>query len=126
MIQLLISAATAFAFTIFVTPIGIRVLRAHSIGQFIQEDETIFVTGSGFYQIDSGQHRLTLDLLVGAEPVRQFDSGLVPLQSEIPGISIAVALNGFYCYDNVFDITARPAPVELTSSTWGSLKSNFR
>jgi hypothetical protein len=94
--------------------------------QFIQEDETILVTGSGLYQIDSGQHRLTLDLLVGAQPVRQFDSGLVPLQSEFPGISIAVALNGFYCYDNVFDITAVPAPVDLTSSSWGSLKSNFR
>ncbi|MCJ7781003.1 MAG: phospho-N-acetylmuramoyl-pentapeptide-transferase, partial [Acidimicrobiia bacterium] len=38
MIQLLISAAIAFAFTIFVTPIAIRVLRARSIGQFIQED----------------------------------------------------------------------------------------
>ncbi|MEA3503126.1 MAG: phospho-N-acetylmuramoyl-pentapeptide-transferase [Actinomycetota bacterium] len=38
MIQLLISAATAFAFTIFVTPVSIRILRQRSIGQFIQED----------------------------------------------------------------------------------------
>jgi hypothetical protein len=94
--------------------------------QFIQEDETILVTGSGLYQIDSGQHRLTLDLLVGNAPVRQFDSGLVPLQSEFPGISIAIALNSFYCYDNVFDISALPAPVELSNSSWGSLKSIFR
>jgi hypothetical protein len=94
--------------------------------QFIQGDEIVFVTGSGLYQIESGQHRLTLDLLVGNAPLRRFDSGLVPLQSDFPGISITVALNGFYCYDNVFDITALPSPVELSSSTWGSLKSIFR
>ena len=94
--------------------------------QFIQGDETIFVTGSGLYQMDSGQHRLVLNLLVGNAPVQQFDSGLVPLQSEFPGIFIAVALNGFYCYDYVFDITALPAPVDLSSSSWGSLKSFFR
>jgi hypothetical protein len=94
--------------------------------QFIQGDETILVTGSGLYQIDSEQHRLTLDLMVGDSPVQQFDSGLVLLQSEFPGIFIAVALNGFYCYDYVFDITALPAPVEVWSSSWGSLKSIFR
>lgn len=94
--------------------------------EFTQGDETIFVTGSGLYQIDSEQHRMTLDLLVGDTPVRRFDSGLVPLQSEFPGIFIAVAVNGFYCYDYVFDISALPAPVELSSSTWGSLKSIFR
>ena len=38
MIQLLIAATISFAFTIFVTPIAIRVFRARSIGQFIQED----------------------------------------------------------------------------------------
>ena len=94
--------------------------------QFNQGKETIFVTGSGLYQIDSGHHRMTLNLLVGDAPVQQFDSGLVPLQSEFPVISIAVALNGFFCYDYVFDITASPAPVEQSSSSWGSLKSIFR
>ncbi len=38
MIQLLFAATIAFAFTILVTPIAIRVLRNHNIGQFIQED----------------------------------------------------------------------------------------
>jgi len=38
MIQLLIAASIALAFTIFVTPVAIRVLRKRSIGQFIQED----------------------------------------------------------------------------------------
>jgi len=94
--------------------------------QFTEGDETILVTGSGLYQVDSEQHRLTLDLLVGVSPVQRFDSGLVPLQGDFPGISIAVALNGFYCYDYVFDVTALPAPVGLSRSTWGSLKSVFR
>lgn len=94
--------------------------------QYLLEDETIFVTGSGFYQIEAGQHRLVLDLLVDGYPVRQFDSGLIPLQSEFPGISIAVAMNGFFCYDNVFDITALPALVERSRSSWGGLKSLFR
>ena len=38
MIQLLIAATISFAFTIFVTPVAIRVFRAKNIGQFIQED----------------------------------------------------------------------------------------
>jgi len=38
MISLLFAAATAFVLTIFVTPVAIKVLRALSIGQFIQEE----------------------------------------------------------------------------------------
>ncbi|HZJ48815.1 MAG TPA: phospho-N-acetylmuramoyl-pentapeptide-transferase [Acidimicrobiia bacterium] len=38
MTQILVAAMSAFAFTILVTPVAIRVLRSHSIGQFIQED----------------------------------------------------------------------------------------
>jgi phospho-N-acetylmuramoyl-pentapeptide-transferase len=38
MIQLLIAASVSFAFTILMTPVAIRVFRARSIGQFIQED----------------------------------------------------------------------------------------
>lgn len=38
MSQLLVAASIAFLFTIFVTPLAIRYLRARSIGQFIQED----------------------------------------------------------------------------------------
>lgn len=38
MIQVLIASTVSFAFTILVTPIAMRVLRARSIGQFIQED----------------------------------------------------------------------------------------
>jgi hypothetical protein len=94
--------------------------------QFIMGEEIITVTGSGHYQIESDQHRMILDLLVGDGPAQQFDSGLVPLESEVPGIFIAVALNGFYCYDYVFDIAAVPAPVEDAASSWGSLKSTYR
>jgi hypothetical protein len=94
--------------------------------QFTMGEEIITVTGSGHYQIDSDQHRMILDLIVGDGPAQQFDSGLVPLESEVPGIFIAVALNGFYCYDYVFDIAAVPAPVEESTSSWGSLKSTYR
>lgn len=93
---------------------------------FIQEGEIVPVSGSGLYQVEAEQHRLTLDLKVGDDPVQHFDSGLVPLQSELPGISISVALNDFFCYDYVFGIIAIPAPVEQARSSWGNLKSIYR
>jgi phospho-N-acetylmuramoyl-pentapeptide-transferase len=37
-IQVLLASSISFAFTILITPLAIRVLREHSIGQFIQED----------------------------------------------------------------------------------------
>ena len=94
--------------------------------QFIRAEETISVIGSGQYTIDADQHQLVLDLQVGDAPAQQFDSGLVPLEGDFDGISIAVALNGFYCYDYVFALTAVPAPVEETASSWGSLKAIYR
>lgn len=94
--------------------------------QFIQGDQTVGVTGSGLYRVGPQQHRLILDLVVAGAPVQQFDSGLVPVAGGFPGISIQVALNGFFCYDYVYSIAAQPAAVELTKSTWGSLKTNYR
>jgi hypothetical protein len=93
---------------------------------FIMDEEVVSVTGSGYYWLESESHQLTLDLLVGDAPSQQFDSGLVPLLGEFPGIIIAVAENGFYCYDHVFDIKALPEPVGLSISSWGSLKSIYR
>ena len=94
--------------------------------QYIRGEETIPVIGSGQYTIDGDQHQLILELQVGGEPAQQFDSGLVPLEGDVEGLSIAVALNGFYCYDYVFVVEAVPAPVEETMSSWGSLKSIYR
>lgn len=93
---------------------------------FVREDETIAVTGSGYYWIDGDQHQLVLDLLVGDAAVDIYDSGLVARVSEFPGIIIAVAENGFFCYDHVFDLKAVPEPVGLSVSSWGSLKSIYR
>ena len=94
--------------------------------QFDMGEETTLVTGSGFYLFDGDQHQMVLDLQMNDGPVQQFDSSLIPVPSETPGIFIAVALNGFYCYDHVFDIDAIPAAVVESTSTWGSLKSIFR
>ena len=94
--------------------------------QYRQDDESIPVTGSGIYRVAADQQRLTLDLVVGDSPEQQFDSGWVPRQATAPELSVAVALNGFYCYDFVFDVTARPSPVPVLPMTWGGLKGVYR
>jgi len=45
---------------------------------------------------------------------------------EFPEISIAAAVNGFFCYDHVFFIAAMPASVNVEHDTWGCLKSTYR
>lgn len=94
--------------------------------QFIRDGETVPVTGSGLYRIEAGLQRMTLDLQIGADELRHFDSGLVPLAAEFPEIVIAVAVNGFYCFDYAFFIEAVPAPVSQECTTWGHLKSMYR
>lgn len=94
--------------------------------QFLRGEETVSVTGAGIYRIESDHHQLTLDLLVGGSDLQHFDSGLVPWQSELPGIDIAVAVNGFYCFDHVFQLRALPEPVGMSNSSWGNLKAIYR
>lgn len=94
--------------------------------QFRQGDEIKLVSGSGSYEIDSGQQRMRLDLVVSGYPERRFDSGWVPLLNDLPRISVAVAVNNFFCYDYVFTINAVPRPVATSESTWGSLKAVYR
>ncbi len=73
------------------------------------------VVGGGVYRIGSPdvitllQHRLELDLRVDDEEAQHFDSGWVPIE-EFAGIHIAVAMNGFYCWDRVFNISATVVP----------------
>jgi len=93
---------------------------------FLQGEETVSVTGSGIYRIESEHHQLNLDLQVGGSALQHFDSGVVPWPSEFPGIDIAVAQNGFYCYDHVFQLKAFPEPVEQSIFSWGYLKSLYR
>jgi hypothetical protein len=69
------------------------------------------VTGTGTLRISQPpepMQRLEMDLAVGDEAPVHFDSGLVPVQAEFPVLNIAVAENGFYCYDSVFTIHAAP------------------
>lgn len=94
--------------------------------EFRQDSESIPVTGAGIYLVASGQQRLTLDLEVGEFAERQFDSGWVPLLKDKPDITVAVAVNDFFCYDYVFAINALPCPVATSSSSWGSLKAVYR
>jgi hypothetical protein len=94
--------------------------------RFEMGPDTLFVTGAGSYVLEAGQQRMVLDLRIGDGPVQTFDSGLVPVQAEFPDIAVAVAVNGFFCYDYVFDILAKPAPVTLHVSSWGELKALYR
>lgn len=56
-------------------------------------------------------HQMELELHIDGGPLTHFDSGLVDGGGEFPTIDIALAMNGFYCYDIVLDILARPCPV---------------
>lgn len=69
------------------------------------------VTGKGHYSI-GGEfalvHQLRVDLVVGEDPLRSFDSGLVPGGSDFPGgLEITISRNKMECLDTVFDLVAR-------------------
>ena len=53
-------------------------------------------------------HQMELDLSIDGGPLTPFDSGMVNGGNEFPAINIALAKNGFYCYDIVLDIASRP------------------
>jgi len=93
---------------------------------FRQGDATVHVTGSGTYRIDGALQRLELDLVVGNEVERHFDSGWVAWAVTFPEIDVAVAVNGFYCYDFAFDVHAVAGPVQFVRSTWGDVKAVYR
>ena len=68
--------------------------------------------GFGRYTRISGfagwMHQMELDLSIDGGPLTPFDSGMVNGGGEFPAINIALARNGFYCYDIILDIAARP------------------
>lgn len=74
------------------------------------------VTGTGLWRADDalGLQRLELDVVIEGA-LRSFDSDWVPWVPVAPDqvelLEIAVAENGFYCYDTVFGIVASPADV---------------
>jgi len=88
------------------------------------------VSGSGTFRIRAGAdpaQRLELDLSIGGgEPIR-FDSGLVPVAATWPGIEVAIAMNGFFCYDNVFSVNARPGiSISVEPTSWGGVKGRYQ
>jgi hypothetical protein len=69
------------------------------------------ITGQGEY-LRGGQvalqERLTLDLSLNGNPPEHFDSGLIPAQSPFPSLDLPISLNGMYCYDKVYQVSASP------------------
>jgi hypothetical protein len=86
----------------------------------VDQKKPVHITGSGLYEI-GGQvalmHRLQLDLSFDGGPVRHFDSGLVQGGGTFPEIAIDIALNGFYCLDEVFTVAAFPLDVGIPYCT---------
>ena len=70
------------------------------------------VSGGGEYKV-GGQFAITQQLQLGLSfdngTTVQFDSGLVPGGS-LSLIDIDIARNGFYCWDQVFRLSATPVP----------------
>ncbi len=94
---------------------GVTRYAVEDVNWTVPEGTPLRVIGAGTYSIGSPdaspavQHRLQLDLLVGGEPVQHFDSGWVPA-TESKGITIAVSLNGMYCWDTALIIEAERVP----------------
>ena len=74
----------------------------------------VSITGSGHYKV-GGEfalvQQMTLDLDIEGRPTEHFDSGLKPVGAPFPQIDIACAVHGFYCYDTVLVVNAKPVPV---------------
>lgn len=85
------------------------------------------ITGSGEYRLGGPvalTQELTLDLSTdGGAPVH-FDSGLVPSGSAFPTFDIAIAMNNFFCYDRVFQLSAKPVHASAIVP-FGLLRSGY-
>lgn len=86
-------------------------------------------TGSGILRIDTdrGLQRLQMDLQLDGEDVRQFDSGVVPLEAEWPALSVRITEDDLYCFDTVFHVKAEPATgIGVDAPTrWSTLKTSY-
>jgi hypothetical protein len=74
----------------------------------------VSITGSGHYRV-GGEfalvQQMTLDLDIEGRPTEHFDSGLKPVGAPFPQIDIACAVHGFFCYDTVLVVNAKPVSV---------------
>jgi len=77
----------------------------------LEHGAELAVSGEGMYKLGKTEplmHRLQLDLTIGDQPVRHFDSGLVPVAGEPSAIDTIISVNGVFCYDWVFHVVAKP------------------
>lgn len=89
-----------------------------NVSWVVQQGNTqLVVTGSGEYSIGGSlalTQRMTLDLSInGAAPV-SFDSGFVLGGQSFPAIDIDIAMNDFFCFDQVFAINTAPLSIGST------------
>ena len=90
------------------------------IASFNNGPGAVSIIGSGLYKI-GGEfalvQELTLDLEIEGNPPVHFDSGIQPVRVPFPEISITSAVHGFYCYDTLNIVEAKPAyPAGVTPS----------
>jgi len=74
---------------------------------------TIPIVGSGTFRYGGEvaiTEELSLDLVVGNEPVESFDSGLVVAQAPFPLLDLTISIHNAYCFDTVIRVVARPFP----------------
>jgi len=71
------------------------------------------IRGSGTFKIGGEvaiQEQLSLDLVVGNDPVQHFDSGVVSPRVPFPRMDLTISIHGVYCFDTVIQVRARPLP----------------
>ena len=121
--------------TFVLTPLGhqddFELFDVTDVAWIIKNDSPgTFVSGSGTFRIRAGAdpaQRLELDLSIGSSDPIRFDSGLVPVAATWPNIEVAIAMNGFFCYDNVFSVNARPGiSISVEPTSWGRAKGRYR
>jgi len=87
------------------------------------------IQGSGLYRVGGEfavQHQLSLDLTIGGEPPKHFDSGLVQGGGQFPKIEIDISLHRQgACIDTVIHVQADDPPV-VTSVEVGRGSPSFR
>jgi len=82
------------------------------IASFNNGPGAVAITGSGQYVIGGEValvQELTLDLVIQGGAAQHFDSGLVPVSAPFPQLDLSCAVHGFYCFDSVLVVQARPA-----------------
>ncbi len=83
----------------------------HFLASFDNGPGAVAITGSGKYVIGGEValvQELTLDLVIQGRPAQHFDSGLVPVTAPFPRLDLSCAVHGFYCYDSVLVVDAKP------------------